>query len=310
MASYFPLPGDLGLVEFHSKANTLDADSMQLIEEATRHATSHCRALLIHNDAQHFSCGVNLEGVLEFIVNDDFDGIDRFLDHFQQTCLGLRTAPIPVVAAASGLALGGGFEVVLHTDKAIFHANSVTGLVESLVGVVPGGGGVKEMVYRWTDELGDPARGAWQAFMNVGYGKTARSPLEAKTLCLFRTGTDDYLMNRDRLLDTAMSAAGALAPGYSPTRRGPLEAAGRDACAEMVAWLEKARDKGRLTPHDVTTGSKIAMIVTGGNVGAGTAISEQDLFDLERQAFVELAQTAETRARIEHMLRYGSPLRN
>ena len=309
-ASYFPVAGDLGLVEFHSKANTLDSDSMQLIEEAVAHAASNCKALLIHNDAQHFSCGVNLQGVLDLILAGDFDGIDRFLDHFQQTCLALRMAPIPVIAAASGLSLGGGFEVVLHTDKTIYHANSVSGLVETLVGVVPGGGGVKEMVYRWTEELGDPAKGAWQAFMNVGYGKTARSPLEAREMCLFRDGTDEYLMNRDRLLDAAIAAAAELAPGYSPAGREPIAAAGREACAEMVEWLDKAHGKGHLTPHDVTTGAKVAMIVTGGDVAAGTLISEQDLFDLERQAFVALCQTEETRARIEHMLAFGTPLRN
>ena len=173
VASYFVLENDIGLVEFHSKANTLDGESMQLIAEATTHAAGQCKALIIHNDAQHFSCGVNLEGVLDFIMRDDLDGIDAFLDHFQQTVLSLKAAPVPVLAAPSGLSLGGGFEVVLHTDKTIYHANSVTGLVETLVGVVPGGGGVKEMLHRWAEAKGDVTKGAWQAFMNVGYGKTA-----------------------------------------------------------------------------------------------------------------------------------------
>jgi 3-hydroxyacyl-CoA dehydrogenase len=274
------------------------------------HASGNCKALIIHNDAQHFSCGVNLEGVLNFIVRDDMDGIDRFLDHFQQTVLSLRNAPIPVVAAPSGLSLGGGFEVVLHSDKVIFHANSVTGLVESLVGVVPGGGGVKEMVYRWSELEGDVTKGAWRAFMNVGYGKTARSPLEAVPLALFRDGLDEYVMNRDRLLDTATKAALAMTASYCPSPRTPLAMPGRDAWREMTAWLEKARAKGHLTPHDVTTGSQIAMIVTGGDVDAGTELTEQDLCNLERKAFITLAQTAETRARISHMLEHGSPLRN
>jgi len=310
MASYYVLPNALGLVEFHSKANTLNAGSMQLIEDAVRHASTHCRALLVHNDAQHFSCGVNLESVLDFIVRDDLDGIDRFLDHFQQTVLSLRTAPIPVVAASSGLSLGGGYEVLLHSDKVIYHANSVTGLVESLVGVVPGGGGVKEMVYRWSEKLGDNVRGAWQAFMNVGYGKTARSPLEGAELCLYRPGVDEYMMNRDRLFEHASEAGLALANGYSPPSRGPMAAAGTAVREEMIEWLGNAHARGRLTAHDVTTGSQIAMIVTGGDVDAGTAITEQDLFDLERKAFVTLCATSETRARIEHMLNYGTPLRN
>ena len=116
-ASYFALDDDIGLVEFHSKANTLDAESMQLLEAAVQHASEKMTGLIIHNDAQHFSCGVNLGNVLGFIVAEDWDGLDRFLDHFQQTVLSMRYAPIPVVAAPSGLSLGGGFEVVLHADK-------------------------------------------------------------------------------------------------------------------------------------------------------------------------------------------------
>ncbi|MDH5345538.1 MAG: 3-hydroxyacyl-CoA dehydrogenase NAD-binding domain-containing protein [Gammaproteobacteria bacterium] len=310
VASYFVLPDDVGLIEFHSKANTLDGESMKLIEEATRHASASCRALVIHNDAQHFSCGVNLEGVLRLIEREDYDGIDRFLDHFQQTCLALRDAPIPVVGAPSGLSLGGGFEVLLHCDRVVYHANSVSGLVESLVGVVPGGGGVKEVTYRWSERLGDVTKGAWQAFMNTGYGKTARSPLEARELAFFRDGVDDFLMNRDRLLDRAMKTALAMADEYKPKGRELLAAAGRDAWQEMQDWLASANAKGALTAHDVTTGSEIAMIVTGGDVDPGTMLAEQDLLDLERKAFVTLAQTPETRARIAHMLAHGTPLRN
>ena len=254
--------------------------------------------------------GVDLEDVLDFIVRDDIAGIDRFLNHFQQTVLSLKHAPIPVIAAPSGLSLGGGFEVVLHSDKAIFHANSVTGLVETLVGVVPGGGGVKEMLYRWSELKGDTTKGAWEAFMNIGYGKTAKSPLEAGPLGMFRKGVDEYIMNRDRLLNAAIDAALTMAPDYTPTKREPLRIAGKAVWLEMIEWLEKAHTKGYLTPHDVTTGTQIAMIVTGGDVDAGTEMSEQDLFDLERKAFTTLAQTPQTKARIEHMLAFGSPLRN
>ena len=309
-ASYFAVDNDIGLVEFHSKANTLDADSMRLLESAVQHASSNMRGLIIHNDAQHFSCGVNLESVLGFIVNDDWAGLDAFLDHFQQTVLAMKHAPIPVVAAPSGLSLGGGFEVVLHTDKVIFHANSVTGLVESLVGVVPGGGGVKEMLYRWSERHDDVTKGAWSAFMNIGYGMTARSPVEAGPLAMFRNGVDDYIMNRDRLLSTAMLSVHELADGYSGKRREPLAMPGREVWAEMREWLQRALEKGQLKPHDVTTGAQIAMIVTGGDVDAGTELSENDLCDLERKAFLTLARTAETRARIEFMLEHGTPLRN
>ena len=310
MASYFALPRELGLVEFHSKANTLNTDSMQLLSDAVQHASKKFKGLIVHNDAQHFSCGVNLAGVLNFIEKEDWDGIDAFLDHFQQTCLSLKYAPVPVVSAPSGLSLGGGFEVVLHSDKVIFHANSVTGLVETMVGVVPGGGGVKELLYRWNEHLGDTDKAAWQSFMDIGYGKTAGSPLEAEAMMMFRTGIDEYVMNRDRLLDTATKAALDLSAGYAPTRRQPIAMAGRDVWNEMKAWLQETHENGHLTPHDVMTGNQIAMIVTGGDVDAGTSLTENDICDLERRAFVTLAKTKETKARIEHMLEHGSPLRN
>lgn len=310
VASYCMLDQDVGIIEFHSKANTLDDDSMSLIAAATNHAVNHCQALLIHNDAQHFSCGVNLDGVLRRIVEEDWDGIDLFLDHFQQTVRALKLAPIPVVSAPSGLSLGGGFEVVLHSDKVVFHANSVTGLVESLVGLVPGGGGVKEMLYRWTALEGDSTKGAWNVFTNIGHGVTARSPLEAEPLGMYRASVDQYVMNRDRLLDTAIDAALDMAPTYRPVAREPILMAGRETWHEMIGWLNAAHRKGRISPHDVATGTQVAMIVTGGDVDAGTIFSENDIFALERKAFVTLAKTAETRARIEHMLATGRPLRN
>ncbi len=309
-ASYFDIGNNVGLVEFHSKANALGPASLQLLETAVAHASKNMTALVIHNDAQHFSCGADLQSILGFVTSKDLDGLDRFLDHYQQTLLSMKYAPIPVVAAPSGLSMGGGFEVLLHADKVIFHANSVTGLVESLVGVVPGGGGVKEMLYRWSERHGDTTKGAWSAFMNIGYGKIARSPLEAEPLAMFRDGVDDYVMNRDRLLDTATREALAMADGYSAQRRTPLAMPGREVWAEMVQWLEKAHEKGHLTPHDVTTGAQISMIVAGGDIDAGTELTENDLFALERKAFVTLGRTIETRARIEFMLEHGTPLRN
>jgi 3-hydroxyacyl-CoA dehydrogenase len=309
-ASYFDIGDRLGLIEFHSKANALGPASIDLIAAGVAHASNNMTALLIHNDAQHFSCGADLQSILGFIVEQDLDGLDRFLEHYQQTMLALKYAPIPVVAAPSGLSMGGGFEVLLHTDKVVYHANSVTGLVESLVGVVPGGGGVKEMLYRWSERLGDTTKGAWSAFMNIGYGKTARSPLEAEPLAMFRDGVDSYIMNRDRLLATACRETHAMADGYTVQRRSPIAMPGREVFAEMIAWLENARAKGQLMPHDVTTGTQIAMIVTGGDVAAGTELSENDLLALERRAFRTLAATKETRARIEFMLEHGTPLRN
>lgn len=309
-ASFFELQRNIGIVEFHSKANALGPGSMRLLEIAVAHASEHQRGLVIHNDAQHFSCGADLTSILGFVVAGDMDGLDAFLAHYQQTLQAMKYAPVPVVAAPSGLSVGGGFEVLLHTDKVIYHANSVTGLVESLVGVVPGGGGVKEMLYRWFEREGDMTKAAWSTFMNIGYGRTARSPLEAEALAMFRPGVDDYVMNRDRLLKAAIDAVVELAPGYEAGTRQPLAMPGRDTWSAMRQWLHDAHDNGKLTPHDVTTGEQIAMIVTGGDVDAGARLTENDLLDLERKAFVTLARTPETRARIEFMLEHGQPLRN
>ncbi len=310
MASFYAVDNELGLVEWHSKANTLDQESMSLLAEAVAHASAHFRGLVIHNDAAHFSCGVNLAAVQSLIEREDFDGLHDFLADFQATVMAMRDAPIPVVSAPVGLALGGGFEVVLHADKMICHANSVTGLVESLVGVVPGGGGVKEMLYRYLERERDPVRAAWQTFMQIGYGKTASSPLLAAEMAMFRDGFDEFLMNRDRMLGRACEAVLAMVDGYTPIRRETIAMPGRTVWREMSDWLEKAHTKGHLTAHDVTTGTQIAMIVTGGDVDQGAVMSELDIMALERRAFITLAQTPETRARIGHMLEFGSPLRN
>jgi 3-hydroxyacyl-CoA dehydrogenase len=248
--------------------------------------------------------------VLDFIVRSDWDGLDRFLDHFQKTVISMKHAPIPVVAAPSGLSLGGGFEVVLHADKVIYHANSVTGLVEPLVGLVPGGGGIKETLYRWYERKRDMTEAAWEAFMNIGYGKTARSPMEAEPLAMFRDGVDEYVMNRDRLLDTAVNAALDLSCTFSVERHEPLPMSGGEVLQDMLDWLKKAHDRGHLTSHDVTTGTQIATVITGGNVEAGTLLNEDEICALERKGFLTLAKTEETRARIEFMLEHGRPLRN
>jgi 3-hydroxyacyl-CoA dehydrogenase len=200
--------------------------------------------------------------------------------------------------------------VLLGCDKVIYHANSVTGLVETLVGLVPGGGGVKESLYRWTQRKGIGPEAAWEAFMQVGYGKTATSPLQAREITMFRDGIDEFMMNRDRLLDRSVQCIEDLSKDYRPVKRDPIPMAGREEWSKMKDWLLKTHEKGHLTPHDVTTGTQIAMIITGGDVDQGTMMSESDILDLERTAFISLARTAETRARISHMLEFGSPLRN
>ena len=146
--------------------------------------------------------------------------------------------------------------------------------------------------------------------MNIGYGKTAQSPLQGQELAMFIEGRDEFVMNRDRLLDAAIIKVDHLKNNYSPTYRGELSMPGRNIWQKMKEWLMDAHKKGFLTPHDVTTGTQIAMIVTGGDIDEGTIMNEDDIFGLERKAFLSLAKTKETKQRIKHMLAYGKPLRN
>ena len=311
VASWFDLEGT-ALVEFHSKANALDADSMAILDDAlTQVETGNLRGLIVHNDAQHFSCGVNLQAVREFFRRDDMDGLDKFLSNFQNTVHRMQTSPFPVVAAPVGMSIGGGFEVVLHAKQVICHANSVTGLVESLVGVVPGGGGCKETLYRWIELLNcgdDITHACWKAFMNLGYGKTATSPLIAKKQAMLRPH-DRFVINRDRILGEAFKAIDD-PTGQVAFERPALNLPGRPLFEEMVKWLEEARDKGLFMPHDVNVGSEMARIVTGGDVEPGTVFSEQDFYDAERRSFLALIETDATRERINSMLDMGSPVRN
>ena len=311
-ASWFDYQ-EMALVEFHSKANALNADSMLILDDALSNVESMgLKGLIVHNDAQHFSCGVNLEAVRAFIESEDYKGLDAFLNHFQQTVNKMSRANFPVVAAPSGLSIGGGFEVVLHAHQVICHANSVMGLVESIVGVVPAGGGCKEMLYRWIEKLGlannDITDASWKSFMNLGYGRTATSPQQAKKLAMIND-TDRYLMNRDRLLANAVDQVEACSDVVHK-ERSPLTMPGRELYQAMGTWLDEGHDKGMFTPHDTTVGRAIASIVSGGDIDAGTLWSEQDLYDAERRAFLSLAQTNATRERISTLLDTGKNLRN
>jgi len=308
-ASSYDVDG-IALVEFHSKANALGAGSMQILDGALdRVASDKMKGLIVHNDAQHFSCGVNLNTVRAFFEAKDWDGLDKFLDHFQQTVHKMAVAEFPIIVAPVGLSLGGGFEVVLHAKQVICHANSNMGLVESGVGVIPAGGGCKETLYRWIDKKdGNVEEGAWEAFMSLGYGKTASSPLHAKDLAMLRDN-DRYVNNRDRLLSESLAAI----QDESEQRRferAPIAMAGQPLFDEMVAWAVDMQARGKLFPHDVFVSTEIARIVTGGEIEPGTLWSEQDLYDAERRAFLTLAKTPETQERIRTLLDNGKAVRN
>ncbi len=308
-ASWYNIDG-LALVEFHSKANALGQESMLILEEAISAVTRfEMKGIIVHNDSQHFSCGVNLNSVRFFYNNEDWDGLDRFLKHFQQTVHKLAVAKFPTIVAPVGLSLGGGFEVVLHAKEVICHANSNMGLVESGVGLIPAGGGCKETLYRWIENKnGDVKSAAWEAFYSLGYGKTASSPINAIELAMLRDN-DTYENNRDRILSSSIKSL-STQKKQKPFDRRPIKMTGKDVFDDMVNWAKDMEVKGKLCPHDVIVSTEIARILTGGDVEPGTLWTEQDLYDAERKAFLKLVKTKSTQARINSLLDDGKTLRN
>ena len=298
-ASLWALPGDLRLVEFHSKANALTADSMVIVREA---AADHGKGILIHNDAQHFSAGVDLNRFSDFIAREAWDEMDSFLNDFQQAVAALKYCPVPVIGAPSGLSLGGGFEVLLHCDKLITHANSVLGLVESGVGVVPGGGGVKTTYQRWLAASQDPEVAAWETWMQIGYGKTGESPEQAAKLRYFVPGHDETVMNRDKLITRATAMLADMAPCYSPPALLKMTLPGKAIYDKMESFMANGLAKGWFKTHNKTTAMEIATIVVNTASDAPLEVTEQDMFDRERAAFLRLAKTSDTKRWITAML--------
>ena len=298
-ASLWELPGDLRLVEFHSKANALTAESMEIVQKA---ANDHGRGILIHNDAQHFSAGVDLNRFADFIERNAWDEMDSFLNDFQQAVAALKYCPVPVVGAPSGLSLGGGFEVLLHCDRLVTHANSVLGLVESGVGVVPGGGGVKTTYQRWLEATKDPEIAAWETWMQIGYGKTGESPEQATKLRYFRPEYDQTVMNRDKLITQATALLEKMAVNYTPPIRPQMVLPGNAILQKMDDFMADGVAKGWFKPHNKTTAMQIATIVVNTTSDEPLTVTEQDMFNRERAAFLHLAKTSDTKRWIKAML--------
>ncbi len=306
-ASLYALDGDIRLVEFHSKANALTDESMEIVAAA---AADHGRGIIVHNDAQHFSAGVDLTAVLALIRDQDWSGIDAFLTRFQDAVTAMRDAPVPVIAAPSGLAIGGGFEVIVHADEVIAHGNSVFGLVEAAVGVVPGGGGVKETMRRWLDATDDPAEAAWKTWMQIGYARTGTSPEESAKMQYFLPHRDHMEMNRDKLLASAMERIAAIhAKGYKQSLAPELTLPGAGLRQKMSEFMDKGIADGMFFPHDKTVAMAVASIVVS-DTDAPETVSEKAMFARERRAFIDLAKTQETLERIAMLMEKGQSIRN
>ncbi len=306
-ASLYALKGDLRLIEFHSKANALTGASMEIVAAAGK---DHGKGILVHNDAQHFSAGVDLNRFRAFIESADWSGMDGFLNDFQQAVKALKYAPVPVVGAPSGLSLGGGFEVLLHCDKVVAHTNTVFGLVETSVGVVPSGGGVKEALWRWYQATNDWEKAAWNTWMQIGYGQIGNSPDVSARYQYFLPDRDIEVINRDKLVVAATHALNDMQANYTPPSVPVFELPGCALLTRMSAFMQKGVDDGLFFPHDKTVAMQVATIVVNTDSDDSLQQSEQDLYDRERAAFLVLAKTKESHARIASLLDKGQAVRN
>ncbi len=299
-------------LEFHSKMNSIGPGIIAMMWKAVKIVGRDHKALVIYNEGSNFSVGANLGlVVVPAMVRAWF--LIRLLIWFgQKAFMALKYAPFPVVAAPSGLALGGGCEVLLHSDAVQAHAETYAGLVETAVGIVPAWGGCKEMLMRWDaspDRPGGPMPPVTKVFEMLSMASVAKSAAEARDFLILRP-SDGITMNRDRLLADAKARALALVDGYAPPGPREISLPGPSAKVAMDMAVRGFRLRGLATPHDAVVAGVLAGVLSGGDTDATETLAEDDLLALERAAIAKLVRTPATIARVKHMLKTGKPLRN
>jgi 3-hydroxyacyl-CoA dehydrogenase len=298
--------------EFSSKSNSLDDQIMALLGKTIAVVQEKYKALVIYNEGRNFSVGANLGPALFAANIAAWSEIEKSIAAGQQTYKALKHAPFPVVSAPAGMALGGGCEILLHSDAVQAHAESYLGLVECGVGLVPGWGGCKEMLSRWAAGNSLP-RGPMPApskvFEIVSTATTSKSAAHAKEL-LFLRPDDGITMNRSRLLADAKARALELADGYQPPKPLDLKLPGAAGKFALAMAAEGFHRRGIATDHDVVVADALADVLSGGSADPVDTVNEDQLLALERAAFMRLVKTEGTLARIEHLLVTGKPLRN
>lgn len=303
----------VSILSFKSKMASIGRGVLDGIRKALPVAIEKSSALVIwQRNWANFSVGADISEFLGAIQTDNFTALNQTLDDFQQMCLSLRDAPIPVVAALKGYVLGGGCELAMHCDRRVAQTETYMGLVEAGVGLVPAGGGCKELILRASRAAGkdDPMPFIRKSFENVAYAKASSSAQEAKQLGYLQD-IDTIIMHPDELLYVAKQVALTLAQShYTPPRTESIKVVGDNGWAQMETLLVNLAEGQFISEHDYFIAHHVAKIFAGGMVTSGSQVDEAWLLRLERESFVELAGTAETKARIEHMLTTGKPLRN
>jgi 3-hydroxyacyl-CoA dehydrogenase len=286
-----------------------------MLQTGVREASRNFAALVVGNDALHFSAGANLMLVLLEAQEENWDEIDLMVRAFQQATMALRYADVPVIVAPAGLALGGGCEIALHGDRVQAAAESYMGLVEVGVGLIPAGGGTKEMTARAAERMPagttDFLPFVQRAFETIAFAKTSASGPDAQRLGYLRA-VDGFTMNRERLLaDAKARALQRVRDGYQPpVPRTAIPVGGDSVLAPLTLGVHLAWRAARISDHDALIGRRLAAIMAGGSIPHPSTVTEQHLLDLEREAFLSLVAERKTQERIQHTLKTGKPLRN
>jgi 3-hydroxyacyl-CoA dehydrogenase len=312
-ASLWDIGDGVACLEFHSKMNSIDPDTLDMVKKSVAHVGKSMKALVVHNEADNFSVGANI-GLALFAANIAmWPMIEDLIGQGQAAYKAVKFAPFPVIGAPSGMALGGGCEILLHCAAVVAHAETYMGLVEVGVGLIPGWGGCKELLLRNQPGPKDP-KGPMPpvaaAFETISLAKVAKSAAEAKELKLLRA-SDGISMNRDRLLfDAKQRALELLAAGYKAPEPKELRLPGPTGRTALHLAVDGFRLQGKALPHDVTVSDALAEVLSGGATDFTTVVTEDQVQKLEKKAFMALLRTGPTLARMEHMLTTNKPLRN
>ena len=312
-ASLWDIGDGVACFEFHSKMNSIDPDTLGLLRQSLDLVTKRkMKALVVHNEGENFSVGVNL-GLALFSANIAMWAvIEDMVAQGQATYRAVKYSAFPVVAAPSGMALGGGCEILLHSAAIVAHAETYAGLVETGVGLVPAWGGCKEMLVRGQapEMPHGPMPGVARAFETISLAKVGRSAADTRDLGYFRK-TDEIVMNQERLLAAAKAKALALADGYRPPAPSEFHLPGPSGKTALLMVVDNFLKQGKATAYDRVVAEGLADVLTGGPAADPTvALPEDKITELERQTIMHLLHNAPTLARMEHMLESGKPLRN
>ena len=301
--------------EFQSKMNTIGGDVLAGLNKAIDLVEKDFAGLVIGNQSANFSVGANIGMIFMMAVEQEYDELNMAIKYFQDTMMRMRYSSIPTISAPHGMALGGGCELSMHADKVVAAAETYIGLVEFGVGVIPGGGGSKEMALRASDTFkkNDVELNVLQEyFLTIGMAKVATSAYEAFDYGILQKGKDIVVVNKDRQIATAKAYAKLLAEqGYTqPVKRTDIKVLGKQALGMFLVGTDSMEASKYISEHDHKIANKLAYVMAGGDLSEPTLVSEQYLLDLEREAFLSLCTERKTLERIQHMLKTGKPLRN